>query len=273
MQEVKFYGLIGPDGEWILDELRERDFPVDDIKVLPNEKTGSCVIHHREADGHENAVILYPGANAKFTRAHYKEALKKARSTDWLVCQNEINDVSYLMQLAKSKDMRIVFNPSPIPPVMSAQEWMRKYPTDILILNKHEATIIFQGLGFKEPALDEDDMAEDMISIIFESLCPDVIALTRGEQSSLVGTVDYQAWIETETVTVKDTTGAGDTFLGYFVGNVFQKSAHSDCMCDKAMYGYSAEIASVAAAISVTRKGALASIPYEDEVYDPESSL
>ena len=53
-----------------------------------------------------------------------------------------------------------------------------------------------------------------------------------------------------------DTTAAGDTFTGYFISGLMENHSLSDCML----------LASMAAAISVTRPGAAQSIPGKEEV-------
>jgi ribokinase len=53
-----------------------------------------------------------------------------------------------------------------------------------------------------------------------------------------------------------DTTGAGDTYLGYFASNLDQKKSVNDSM----------EIASFAAALQVTRYGTSEAIPRLSEV-------
>ena len=62
---------------------------------------------------------------------------------------------------------------------------------------------------------------------------------------------------EAFSVKAVDTTGAGDTFTGYFVDNWSQGEAAPLCL----------ERAARAAAISVSRPGAAVSIPVKDEVY------
>ena len=57
-------------------------------------------------------------------------------------------------------------------------------------------------------------------------------------------------------VQVVDTTGAGDTFCGYFLTGLCQQQALADCL----------KSASAAAAIAVSRAGAAPSIPTRDEV-------
>lgn len=55
---------------------------------------------------------------------------------------------------------------------------------------------------------------------------------------------------------VVDTTAAGDTFTGFLIGNLAQGKDIKEAM----------DLASKAAAISVTRKGAGASIPSKEEI-------
>ena len=56
-------------------------------------------------------------------------------------------------------------------------------------------------------------------------------------------------------VTAVDTTAAGDTFTGYFLAMLLRGGTSKDAM----------EIAATAAAIAVTRPGAVPSIPWLEE--------
>ena len=64
-------------------------------------------------------------------------------------------------------------------------------------------------------------------------------------------------------VEVVDTTAAGDTFTGFFIGNLAQGKGVGQAM----------ELAAKAAAISVTRIGSRFSIPKLEEVLDYAESL
>ena len=82
------------------------------------------------------------------------------------------------------------------------------------------------------------------------------ILLTLGSEGSVSwkdGTEVRQCAYPVKAV---DTTGAGDTFMGYFVGCLAQGMERQTAM----------QYASMASAISVTRPGAAASIPLMDEV-------
>lgn len=64
-------------------------------------------------------------------------------------------------------------------------------------------------------------------------------------------------------VPVTDTTGAGDTFTGYFIAGLVSGMDVRECLI----------VASRAAAIAVTRPGAAASIPTKQEVREIDLDL
>ena len=80
--------------------------------------------------------------------------------------------------------------------------------------------------------------------------------LTLGSQGSIYG--DKRQKIKQSAYRVKavDTTAAGDTFTGFFIGSLVRGLSVEQAM----------DIASRASAIAVTRSGAAPSIPTWDEV-------
>ena len=70
----------------------------------------------------------------------------------------------------------------------------------------------------------------------------------------------YQMGYPVKTV---DTTGAGDTFTGYFLACILRNMQIKDCL----------QYASRAAAIAVTRKGAASAIPWKEEVDEYEEKI
>ena len=86
---------------------------------------------------------------------------------------------------------------------------------------------------------------------------PEVKAvLTLGSRGSVYQDVNLQHHQSIFPVEAVDTTAAGDTFTGYFIAELLEKS--------NAVEGL--EIAAKAAAIAVTRHGAAPSIPTKAEV-------
>lgn len=83
-----------------------------------------------------------------------------------------------------------------------------------------------------------------------------VIVLTMGGKGSVC--IDKEEYIEQPSykVAVVDTTAAGDTFTGYFLGGILSGKSKKDSM----------EMAAKAAAIAVSRVGAAPSIPDKEEI-------
>ena len=141
----------------------------------------------------------------------------------------------------------IILNPSPM------NEKIAELPLDKIdcfILNEVEA----QQLLEKELQDDRDGkvLAEE-IKTAFPGA---TIVLTQGEKGSVYYDGDQCISQEIFKVKAVDTTAAGDTFTGYFVGGILNGDSP-----EKAM-----RVAAKASAIAVTRPGAAPSIPTKEEV-------
>jgi ribokinase len=82
------------------------------------------------------------------------------------------------------------------------------------------------------------------------------IVLTLGEDGSLYRSSKTSFALPAENVVAVDTTGAGDTFCGYFLAGTAKALPAEACI----------RRATRAAAIAVTRKGAATAIPISAEV-------
>ena len=237
--EVFHAGCIGEDGQMLRKLLRDSGVNLKYLKTVEN-RTGQAVI---QVDAHgENSILLYSGANYAVTRDYIDEVLNDFSAGDFLLIQNEISELPYLIEMAYAAGMRIIFNPSPF------QQTLRNIDLNqvsYLILNEIEAAG-FSGLS--EP--------EEFV-IWSRMNYPDTrVILTLGKNGSIY--FDGQTRIKQNAFCVKavDTTAAGDTFTGYFAAGIFSgKSVEK-----------SLRLASCAAAIAVSRKGAAPSVPTMEEV-------
>lgn len=203
-----------------------------------DQKSGHAVIQVSKQG--ENCIILYPGTNHSIQRKDMEEALSYFEEGDFLVLQNEINDIPYLMELARQKGLRMVFNPS------SMDERIQTYPLDFVeffILNEIEAQDILNT---------ESHLPEKLITRFPNSK----IVLTLGKKGAVY--LDKNGSYSNCAYPVKavDTTAAGDTFTGYFIASVAGGKE----------IPYALKLASVASSIAVSRKGAASSIPSLQEV-------
>lgn len=237
--KVYHAGCVGYDGGMLKDILQCNGVDIAYLNTV-DAKNGHAVI--QVSSKGENSIFLYPGSNEMITKEHIDKVLENFDKGDFLVLQNEINDVDYIVQKAGEKGMRIILNPSPF------NEKIRKINFDMLsylVINEVELLGIS---GCSEPE-------EGLLTL--KNRYPTLkIILTLGENGSVLFYGTQELWQSAYKVNVVDTTSAGDTFLGYFVAELSKGTEYSQIL----------KIASAASAITVSRKGAAPSIPNKDEL-------
>lgn len=234
--DVVHAGKIGHEAEWMLKKLKQSAVNVDAVEIS-DELTGHAVIQVSE-DG-ENSIVLFPGTNYSIDKKYIDNVFMQNKNCDYLLIQNEINEIPYIMEKAKQADMKICFNPAPF------YSNVLDYPLgliDILIVNETEA----EGIS---RAKDEAEIINKV-----RKQYPDTdFIMTRGAEGVSACFSEKLLRIPAKKVeTVVDTTAAGDTFIGYYlasVSNGIEKKAAVEAACD-------------AAAVCVSAEGAMDSIPY-----------
>lgn len=240
--EIYHAGAVGRDGEFLLEQLRDVGVHTENVAILTEVRSGNAIIQN-DAEG-DNCIILYGGANQAVTREQADAVIGKFSAGDYIILQNEISELAYIMKTAHKKGMRIVLNPSPMNDKILALPLEK---VDLLILNEVEAGQI----------LDTDETDGDVLMEKLLKRFPEMkFVLTLGSQGSIYG--DKRQKIKQSAYRVKavDTTAAGDTFTGFFIGSLVRGLSVEQAM----------DIASRASAIAVTRSGAAPSIPTWDEV-------
>lgn len=239
--QVWHAGAIGTgDGDFLVEQLKSAGVNTELIAVLPG-KTGHAIIQKAKDGG--NCILLYGGANQQITKDMVDRVMEQFEAGDYLVLQNEISEIGYIMESAHKKQMKIVLNPSPM------DEKIAGYPleyVDYFLLNEIEAGDICGEQGEGEALLEK-------LSAKFPSA---KIVLTLGGDGSLYRDGDRLLKQGIYKVKVADTTAAGDTFTGFFIGGLVQGMDAADAL----------PWAAKAAAIAVSRLGAAPSIPTKDEV-------
>lgn len=241
--QVYHAGKIGPDGIWLKDLLESEHVDVSNV-IQGNRNTGHAVIQVNSLG--KNCIIVTPGANGSLTQADVDAALDVLSPGDLMLVQNETSCVSYAIQKASKLRIKVVLNPSPITPKLL------EYPlelVDYLILNETEALMLTAGKSEKADG-------EELLKLVSARYPKAAIILTLGEKGSLAwcdGTVYRQQGYH---VTAVDTTAAGDTYCGFLLADLMAGKSMPEAM----------DFASRAAALAVTRHGAVPSIPLREEV-------
>lgn len=237
--EVYHAGCVGEDGVFLRDYLAESGVDTTRVQVS-GEATGHAVIQvNSEGD---NCILLYPGANRCQTREMMEAALNGFAAGDLLLMQNETNGLEEMMRAAKKKGMKIAFNPSPIDDTLLT---LPMELVDYFILNEIEGAALS---GETEP--------EKIIEGLLKKYPKAQIVLTLGGAGSMYACGERRVRQPIFKVKAVDTTGAGDTFTGYFLASQLRGEDAAQSL----------KIAAAASAIEVTRPGAAQAIPTLDEV-------
>lgn len=244
--EVYHAGLIGSDGQMFLDACTEYGVNSELVKMIDG-KTGHTII---QVDKYaQNSILLYGGANQQFTKEYIDEVIGHFDEGDLILLQNEVNLLPYIIDAAYEKGMKIVLNPSPFNEKLDACDLGK---ISLFLLNEVEG----------EQLTGEKDF-EAILNGLKEKFPQAEIVLTLGKEGAVYcgkGITCHQPIFEVEAV---DTTAAGDTFTGYFLAGMVEGLEIGDIMrrCAKA------------SSITVTRPGAVPSIPLKAEVEEALSKL
>ena len=238
-QKVHHAGLLGPEGARLAELLSGSGV---DLRYLKHTDVpqGHAVIQV-QPDG-QNCIFLDGGSNQAVTPQEIDEVLMQLNAGDYLLLQNEIANLTYLLRAAARRGLRVVLNASPISDELLNADLSG---VDWLVVNEIECAAM-AGCGDAQAGYETLKQRYPSLGIL----------LTLGSEGSVSwkdGTEVRQCAYPVKAV---DTTGAGDTFMGYFVGCLAQGMERQTAM----------QYASMASAISVTRPGAAASIPLMDEV-------
>ncbi|WP_106478221.1 ribokinase [Phytohalomonas tamaricis] len=239
---VMHWGRLGRKDRWVLETLTSSGANIAHIEIA-EEASGHTVI--QVDDEGENSIVLYPGANHGFSRAHLEALFSITQPGEWLLLQNECNATDEVLALAHQHGMKIAFNPAP----MNAE--VRKLPlehVDVLFLNRGEAAMLLDA--------DDNTPTEALLDQLEQRFPATEIVLTLGAEGVAYRHGESRLQIPAQRVEAVDTTGAGDTFIGYFMAARLAQAPIETCL----------QRATTAAALCVQREGAAPSIPTTAEL-------
>jgi ribokinase len=227
-------GKVGAEEAWLKTLMEDTGVDTRFVETI-NGSSGHAIIQVNAAG--ENSILIVGGANQLMSEVDVHRIVANFGPDDYLLVQNEVSAVPQIIRFAKANGLTIVFNPAPMSPNVL------NYPlelVDILVVNETEARSL---AGEIEP------------KAIYESLnhrYPNTaILLTMGHKGAAYLSSDVRLHQPAEKVHVIDSTGAGDTFIGFFLAELIRTNNPKTALA----------FATRAAAICVTRHGAADSIP------------
>ena len=241
---VNFVGAVGKDhfADCALSLLREASVGLEATTV--SDRPTGCAVVMVDTAG-ENSIVVASGANLDVRADQVSDALLQSNRV--LVLQQEVSfeENESLGRRAQQAGLKIVLNLAPttrIPAGLLAN-------TDFLIVNEVEATF----LAGAQPQVSMTQLAEYLANTYN---CTTLITL--GPAGCVVASGDEDAFgVDAPGVEVVDTTGAGDTFTGYFAALLAQERLSlRQCVAGAVQ----------AASLACTRMGAQSGIPYAQDV-------
>ncbi len=198
-------------------------------------------------DQGENSIMVAPGANANLSAVEVSDALGKIPDAEWVLLQLEIplDTVKSAIAECTRKGLKVVLNPAPAQPL--DDEFLK----DIyLIIPNETETELLTSIS-----ITDTNTVREAASILHKKGVENVV-ITLGSKGAFLYNATTDLLVLAPVVEAVDTTAAGDVFCGALVVALSEGKSLAD----------DAAFACQAAALSVARMGAQASIPSREEV-------
>lgn len=250
-RRVAMIGRVGDDdaADGLVRLLEGEGIDVSAVRPTADKPSGLAVI---EVDSSgENRIVVISGANTAVTVDDLEQRAAMIAEAPVVLAQLEIpiDVVAHLARMPKSGHM--ILNPAPANPAVDVTG------VDILVPNRQELA----GLVGAATASSTDELVDQALAI---PPGPTAVVVTLGSEGALVveraadgsssgPEVQHIAPVEVDAV---DTTAAGDSFCG----------ALADALCLGAEVVEAVRWATRVAAVTVTRRGAQASLPARTDI-------
>ncbi len=240
---VQMIGAVGEDvfGEALLENLHQSGVGTDAVARVPGASGVATIL---VAANGENSIVVVSGANGKVTPELIDRHADLIAGAGMVLCQLEIPmlSLSHTLELCAKAGVPVVLDPAPAADlpgtVWSQVTWFTP--------NETEAA---RYVGESLPA---ESAANRLLARGVRG-----VVLKRGSEGAYLAPSGGEAkWVPAFPVNAIDTVAAGDCFNGAFAVSLLEGRAPWDA----------ARFAAAAAAISVTRRGAQASMPSKTEV-------
>lgn len=177
------------------------------VQRVPGVSSGVAPIFV-QADSH-NSILIVKGANAHLVPADIDGAAQALRECSLIVLQLEINvdTVYHAIEFGRAHDIPVLLNPAPALPGLSREHLAH---LDFLVPNESELALI-TGQVVDSPA-SAHKAAQTLVADGIRH-----VIVTLGQQGALYVGEEGEFQIPGLSVAARDTTGAGDAFIGCFI--------------------------------------------------------
>lgn len=246
---VRMVGRVGYDlfGDQLKAGLAAAGVDVSGVHATQSQPTGVALIWV-DRDG-QNSIVVASGANHAFSAGELEGHRRAFRGARWALFQLEtpLETVRAALRMAREEGAATMLDPAPARGL--DRELLER--VDLLTPNETEASIL---LG-RAPGRLSLEQARETARRLLE-LGPRSVVLKLGDQGCYYDDGRESLHVPAFSVPVVDATAAGDTF----------NAALAVALTEQQPLRAALRFANAAAALSVTRLGAQASVPGREEV-------
>lgn len=244
---VKMVGKLGNDtnGEIFSQVLQDEGIDMQDVLIDTKQSTGVGFIT-KETSG-DNRIIVVPGANMSYQYEDFLNIVDKLENISIAILQLEMDfDATYkIISKLEALGIPIILNPAPAQILSDA--WLSKI--NYLTPNETELGILTNNV------IETLDDVEKSVSELLEKGVENVI-VTLGEKGAYFANKNETGYVEANKVEVIDTVAAGDSFNGALAVALLENKSLRNSVI----------FANKVGSMTVTKVGAIASLPYRKEV-------
>ena len=240
---VSFVGVVGEDGhgELLTQALADEGVDVAHVRRLPGVPTGRALVVVDDAA--ENSIVVVSGANAELQPDDVAAAAAALRRAAVVVAQLEI-PLAAVRAAAEQAGGRFVLNPAPARPL------------DADLLAHVDVLVVNEGEFARVTGLDLGDDPRTFAARVEQAGLRCAVVVTLGGRGAMACEGGQVTVCPAPTVTVVDTTGAGDCFVGALADAVARGQALPEAL----------HWAVAAASLSTQSLGATTAMPTSPEV-------
>ena len=232
---VAHVGCVGKDGEWLRDVLAAEGVDASGVRVADG-PSGHAAIQVDDAG--QNAIAVAGGANRALGEEDFERAFGQIGPGDWLLLQNEINDLPIVLGEARRRGCAVAFN---VAPVDGREAHYDLASVNLLIVNEIEAAALADGQAVPREAA----------RLLRERVPNADIVLTLGSAGLIHAGPAGVSELPAYAANAVDETAAGDSFIGFFMASVLAGQPMPEAL----------RMGAAAGALAVTKAGAASSIP------------
>jgi ribokinase len=198
---VSFVGVVGQDGHgaWLTEALVAEGVDVANLRRMPGVPTGRALV--LVDDAAENSIVVVSGANAELRPDDVAAASAGLQGAAVAVAQLEI-PLEAVRAAAKHAAGRFVLNPAPARPL------------DADLLDRVDVLVVNEGEFARVTGVEVGDDADGFADRVSQAGLRCAVVVTLGGRGAMVCEDGQVTVCPAPPVTVVDTTGAGDCFVG-----------------------------------------------------------